>query len=60
MSIRVYDCINLLVKFLEERNLPQYFNPEINLLADEDGIGNDAQVIKKFLLNPPELCISRA
>ena len=60
LSIRVYDCINRLLNFLEAGRLPQYFNPKVNLLAGEDGTADGVRVIKNFLLNPPQLRITPA
>jgi len=57
LSERFYSCIYRLVNFLEAGKLPQYFNPEINLLDGKDGSGiaNDITVLREFLRNPPQL-----
>ena len=57
LSERFYSCIYRLVNFLEAGKLPQYFNPEINLLDGKEGSGiaNDITVLREFLRNPPQL-----
>jgi len=55
LSDRFYGCVNRLVQYLDEGKLPQYFNPENNLLEGKDGIADDAPVIKAFLRYPPQL-----
>lgn len=55
LSVRVHDCIERLLSFLEAKRLPQYLNPKNNLLDNKDDIANDAQVVRNFLRNPPRL-----
>jgi len=62
LSDRFYGCVNRLLKYLFDLNIPQYFNPRNNLLKDKDrdGIIYDIAMIIYFCFYPPQLRITTA